>query len=327
MKHQNTISIVIPTFNRADSIKDVLDCLLNQECREDFNYETIIIDNNSKDKTREYVESYKPKFQGRLSYLFEPKQGKSYALNLGISQAKGEIIAFTDDDCLPENNYLINVYDTFQQYGQEVGIIGGKILPKWSTGSYPIWLNEIFTQPIELNTGIPNAKKSTFEGVLGILDFGDKPFIVDYSQKNHDRRKFFGANIAIRKNILQQFGGFREDKIITEDTEICTRIFRAGIKGIYCPNVIVYHKIQNKNFTPDYYYKWWFKHGINEELKVNYKRKFFHPLGIQIDYILETMSFFIKSFFIKDTFEKIILRCDGFFNLGQMIQIMKENII
>jgi len=301
--------------------------LCNQDKNEELDYEVIIVDNNSKDKTRECVESYMPKFQGRLRYLLEPKQGKSFALNLGISQAKGEIIAFTDDDCILERDYLMNICHTFQKYGQEVGILGGKILPKWSAGSYPDWLNEILIQPVELNNGIPNVRKITFEGVLGILDYGDKEFIIDYGKENPEKRKFYGANIAFRKEILQKYGGFSVDKAITEDTEICTRIFRARVKGVYAPGVKIYHKIQNKNFTPGYYYNWWFFHGIHEELKVKFKRKFFHPFGIQVDFILQTADLFKKSFLEKDQFQRINYRCNGFFNLGQMVQLFKQNIL
>lgn len=86
--YEPLISIIISTYNRCESLKDTLDSLLNQEIDGSFDYEVIITDNNSKDKTKEVVESCKEKFNGRLRYLFEPQQGKSYALNRAIKESK-----------------------------------------------------------------------------------------------------------------------------------------------------------------------------------------------------------------------------------------------
>lgn len=108
------ISVIISTYNRCESLKDTLDSLLNQERDDNFDYEVIVVDNNSSDKTKEVVvESYMPQFNGRLRYLFQPKQGKSYALNLAITKADGEIIAFTDDDCIAASDWLLRIKEEF----------------------------------------------------------------------------------------------------------------------------------------------------------------------------------------------------------------------
>lgn len=108
------ISVIISTYNRCESLKDTLNSLLTQECDGSFDYEIIVVDNNSKDKTKEVVGNYKQKFNGRLKYLFEPRQGKSFALNTAIQEAKGEIIAFTDDDCITPENWLLNAWNEMQ---------------------------------------------------------------------------------------------------------------------------------------------------------------------------------------------------------------------
>jgi len=86
MEEKDFISVIICTYNRCESLKDTLDSLLAQECDGTFNWEVIVVDNNSKDRTKEVVESYMHKFGGKLRYLFEPRQGKSHALNKEIKK-------------------------------------------------------------------------------------------------------------------------------------------------------------------------------------------------------------------------------------------------
>src|SRR3990167_2999593 len=92
------LSVIIATYNRCENLKEALRTLYQQENDGTFDYEIIVIDNNSKDQTREVVESFIAKEGLKVRYIFEPIQGKVYALNTGITHAKGEIVAFTDDD-------------------------------------------------------------------------------------------------------------------------------------------------------------------------------------------------------------------------------------
>jgi glycosyltransferase involved in cell wall biosynthesis len=319
------ITVLVCTYNRCECIKDTLEDLLAQQTNDQFTYEVIVVDNNSKDKTREIVASYLPKFSDSLQYLFEPTQGKSYALNRGIQAAQGEIIACIDDDCLLEKNYLLNLYRVFKELPLDVGVLGGKIFPKWMGDGYPAWLDKLFAQSAKLEDGSPNWEKISFEGPIGIMDFGPDPFIIDYRQKDYDVRRFYGANMAFRKKFLVEHGGFDVNKVICEDTEICERLFHAGVKGVYAPNVQVYHKIYAKKVTPAYYYHWRYVRG--KQAGVSYQRKFYHPLGIQLTFLLETFDFFKKSVDEKDIYKKVRYRGKGFFNLGQIINVAKQNII
>lgn len=132
MLNNNLITVIIATYNRYESLKDTLDSLLSQEGNNGFNYEVIVADNNSKDKTKETVNSYMPKFNGRLRYLFEPRQGKSYALNSGIKESNGEIIAFTDDDCMPEKKWIQKIFNKFKEDYKLDGLVGGV---NWTNGA------------------------------------------------------------------------------------------------------------------------------------------------------------------------------------------------
>jgi len=132
MEEKDFISVIICTYNRCESLKDTLDSLLAQECDGSFNWEVIVVDNNSKDKTKEVVESYMHKFGGKLRYVFEKNQGLSYARNTGIKEAKGEIIAFTDDDCIVEDKWLFKIKNIFQKDIQLDGVLGNAV---WGNGS------------------------------------------------------------------------------------------------------------------------------------------------------------------------------------------------
>ena len=321
------ISVIVPTYNRATVLKDTLECLIKQKTNGEFDYEIIVVDNNSKDNTREVVDSYIAQFQGSFMYVFEPKQARAHALNAGLKAAKGDIICCVDDDCLVEETYLGNINRVFQEYGPDVGVVGGKIFPKWLGNDYPFWLDAIFNQPARLENGAFNWTKISFEGVLGILDFGNEPFILDYTQKDCPRLQFYGANMAFRRSILERYGDFSAENPFGEDTEICKRLFNAGIKGIYAPSVGLYHKIPTDKGTPAFFYKWWFGRGIHMEIKEKYEPKFYYPFGIPMVLILKTIGLFQKSFQEKDLFSKIRFRWQGFFNLGQMTKLFKQNII
>jgi glycosyltransferase involved in cell wall biosynthesis len=320
------ITVIICTYNRCDCLKDILNCLLLQKTDKNFDYEVVIVDNNSKDKTKEIAESFIFQFQGRLRYFFEGKQGKPHALNLGIKEAKGDIIVSTDDDCILEENYLINIFKTFKELKDEIGFIGGKILPYWVGSKKPVWLDEVFLQPSEIDQSKPNWFKIFFEGPLGILDYGQKSFVIDYNQQKQGIRLFYGANMAFRKEVFKKFGTYRLDKRLTQDTEICIRLLKGGVKGLYAPDVKVYHKIKTNRITPGYYYRWYFLRGQYLENDEKYDKKFYHPLGIQFVFFSQTAKLFLKSLFEHSLSQKIYCRCQGVYNLGRMNKIAKKNI-
>ena len=87
-----------------------------QDCEEGFDYEVIIVDNNSKSPRKDILEPYIRKFKGKIVYLSEPKQGKCFAVNTGIKNAKGDIIALTDDDIVADKYWLSNIYRCFKKY-------------------------------------------------------------------------------------------------------------------------------------------------------------------------------------------------------------------
>src|SRR3712207_3639443 len=92
------LDVLIPTYNRHELLRRALASLLAADAPPGLDVRVTVVDNNSKDATRAAVEELMPKFGGRLSYLFEGRQGKSHALNSGIAATDGELVAIIDDD-------------------------------------------------------------------------------------------------------------------------------------------------------------------------------------------------------------------------------------
>lgn len=232
------ISVVIATYNRCRSLKDTLDSLLNQEYDGSFDYEVIVADNNSNDETKEAVESYKPQFNGRLGYLFEPKQGKSYALNTGIKEAKGEIVAFTDDDCVADKNWLKNIKNIFKN--KDVDILGGKVTPFFTT-PIPEWLQ--------------NYEKSILRYPLMLYDLGNK-----YLENDENKILPLGSNISLKKTSFSRFGDFSHAGR-AQDIEFCNKWHKLGAKIAYSPAVVVHHYTNPARMTKSYFRKYFFQTG------------------------------------------------------------------
>ncbi len=116
MKEQVMFSIITPCFNSEKTIKRTLESVLNQTCQD---YEYIIIDGGSTDKTLNIIKSYKPFFKEKLKVVSEKDDGIYDAMNKGIYRAQGEIIGIINSDDYYENNALENIlqyYDKKKKY-------------------------------------------------------------------------------------------------------------------------------------------------------------------------------------------------------------------
>ncbi len=108
------ISVVVPCYNAEGTIKYCIEALFSQNYPAD-QYEIIIVDNNSTDKSAEIVRRYP-----RVRLLSERKQGSYVARNRGLAEAKGEIIAFTDSDCVPVIGWLENIMAAMRSPGVDI---------------------------------------------------------------------------------------------------------------------------------------------------------------------------------------------------------------
>jgi glycosyltransferase involved in cell wall biosynthesis len=102
MKSNVKVSVVIPTYNRPDMLITLLKSLENQTFK---NFEVVVVVDGD-DKTANIVKNYKKNCPYPLEVEVIPNSGCSVARNRGISLAKSNIVAFTDDDCVPDNDWL-----------------------------------------------------------------------------------------------------------------------------------------------------------------------------------------------------------------------------
>ncbi len=236
------LSVVLATYNRATSLGVTLKSFSSLVCPGGLTWELVVVDNNSTDSTREVVEKFGTTVGFPVRYIFEKRQGKSAALNAGIGEAKGEIIAFTDDDVLVHCDWLANLKRTLDKF--DCAGIAGKVVPQWNHPK-PDWLR--------------------MEGQFAVTNF-------DLGEELREVRiPPLGANSAFRKDVFSKYGFFRLDlgpnggrhTITCEDWEFGERLIRGGEKIVYCPTAAVYHPVDPKRTTKKYFLSWYYYNGIS----------------------------------------------------------------
>lgn len=304
------LSVIISTCNRSESLKDTLNSLLVQEGIESLNYEIVIINNNSKDKTKDVIESYFPKFNGKLRYLFEHVQGKSVALNLAIKETGGEILAFTDDDCIVDKTWLANIYECFKKHDCEG--MGGRILPLYPD-NVPRWVKE---------------NRDILSGPIVNYDFGKNLQV--YEDNNFN--PFVGANMAFRKNCFNKYGLFRTDlgpgrKAWGDDTEFFMRLEAHSVNLYYYGLALVWHKVDKERVCYKYLAKWYLAIGRFMAKENRKKEDMHYCFGIP-RYLLRglaehTIMLIFKAFNTREFLEhwKRI-----FIHIGQILEYKKLKI-
>ncbi|OGX37054.1 MAG: hypothetical protein A3D87_01370 [Omnitrophica WOR_2 bacterium RIFCSPHIGHO2_02_FULL_50_17] len=271
------ISVVVATYNRCESLIKALQSIADQTGIDKADYEIIVVDNNSTDKTKEIVEGFKRAFPGNLIYLFEQRQGKTFALNKGIESTRGEIIAMTDDDCVADRNWLANIWKTFST--KNIDLLAGKVIAECD-GAWPEWLD-----------------KTKLHGPLAHHDKGDKYF------ENDDVRKILvtGANMIFRRTSVEKFGNFRFSGR-SQDTDLAYRWANLGAKIAYSPEAVVIHHNDPRRLTKSYFRKWYFLGGRNN--LIIFKENFFTgrsflgiPLWVFRDLFVTLMKY-LRSFLL-----------------------------
>lgn len=238
-----TVTVIVCTFNRSSYLLQTLESLALSSMPQGVDWEVLVVDNNSTDSTRQVVEGFCEKHKDRFHYLCEPASGKSHALNTGLRVAKGEIIAFTDDDVIVQPDWLQNLTGNLDDQGFSGA--GGKTLP-YGDFVLPDWLS--IEEPYNLGPILYAA-----------FDLGDSPKELE--------RPPYGVNMAFTRKMFAKYGIFRTDMgpqggnsslLASEDTDFGSRILKAGEKLRYQPNAIVRHhvfaqRLNKKNFLKKFY--------------------------------------------------------------------------
>jgi len=236
------ITVILCTYNRCQSLRRALNSAAALALPESVEWEILVVDNNSNDQTRKTVEEFCALYQGHFRYLFEPRPGKSHALNSGIRAAQADVLAFMDDDVVVDANWLQNL--TAALHNDEWAGAGGRIRTEW-TCSPPCWLSADSRHA----AGPLVAFHPMSEG--GQLSVAP-----------------IGTNMAFRREMFEKYGAFRVDlgprpgsELRNEDTEFGERLLAAGERFRYEPSALVDHPVSENRLKKEYFLAWWFNKG------------------------------------------------------------------
>jgi glycosyltransferase involved in cell wall biosynthesis len=236
-----TTSVILCTFNRCEILSKALASAAGLELPNSAAWELLVVDNNSTDRTREVVQEFCLRFPSHFRYLFEPRQGKSYALNTGIREARGDVIAFIDDDVVVESSWLHHLTAALHD-------------GHWAGAGGPIRPQQPFTPPdwIPLDDRYALAPLALFDPRLAPGPLAEPPY---------------GTNMAFHRSMFEKYGGFRVDlgpgtadgnPQKSEDSEFGHRLIGAGERLRFEPLAVVYHAVPPSRLEKSYFLDWWF---------------------------------------------------------------------
>jgi glycosyltransferase involved in cell wall biosynthesis len=233
------ISIIICTWNRSASLRRTLASLAVAELPL-AQHEVIVVDNNSSDDTRALITELQNSWpKGELRYVFEDRQGKQFALNAGIRHARGDILAFTDDDVEVDREWLLVIERVFST--ESVAVVGGVTKVIW---------------PCEP----PSWYSPEMSSVVAEVDLGSA--IIEPPPPGYTPA---GTNLIVRREVFSTIGAFSTEHFRHMDYEFGMRALKAGLRVRYEPALVVRTFLPESVVTPTYFRKWFFKQGIAME--------------------------------------------------------------
>ena len=194
-------SVVVPVRNAEATITECVRSLL--ELRGDPAPELVVVDNGSTDGTREALRA----FGDRIVVLHEARRGAAAARNAGISASRGELIAFTDADCIVEPDWLAELASALDD--PRVGVAGGTILATRDANQV-----ELFGESVHDHRSA--------------IDVYRPPYAITMSW-------------ASPRRVLEQVGGFDEGFLRCQDVDLSFRIVQAGYRLAFVPGAVVRH--------------------------------------------------------------------------------------
>ena len=214
------LSLIITTKNRAQSVLQCFGSAVQAIQRANVAAELIIVDNGSCDQTVQALSQRRLGINLPISILVQPRPGKALALNLALQNAKGDLLAFTDDDCLLHEDF-INDAVRHDKVEPRPALRGGRIL-LWDQTDLPITINTA-DQPSECSLSAQSMRHRSLAGFIN------------------------GCNLVMRRSIFDQLGPFDENfgpgspLFSAEDLDYSIRAYNAGILLQYVNDMTVYH--------------------------------------------------------------------------------------
>lgn len=246
------VTVTIQTYNQADSLRQTLQSLRALRCPDDFDYEILVVDNNSSDGTADVISECGSVLGMRLRRVFEPRQGLSHARNRAIAEARGEIICFIDDDVLVDPDWLAGHLKAYLADSRTVAV-GGRVLLRWPDG----WVRPAWLTP-------------DLEGFLGSVDAKVEGPIMRFP------RYPYGCNMSVRRSVAQQLGGFcprlgrkKASLISNEEKLFFHRIHVRNGQVAYAPEALVHHVVSPSRLSKRFFLKRAYAQGVSDVIFFN----------------------------------------------------------
>jgi len=210
------LSVVLSTYNRAETLRETIRCLANQDL-EPHQYEVIVIDDGSSDHTRAVVEEALPLVPFSLSYLHHPNRGPGYTQNRGIRAARAPVVLLMADDIFMMPGTLSAHLRGHEVHPESAAALLGNVRQ-----------SPALDQSVFLRTW-DSFRFSDFEGLVEV------PYY-----------RFWACNISVKRDFLLENGLFRETKgrggpAAHEDPELGYRLHQAGLRIFYDTKALGYH--------------------------------------------------------------------------------------
>jgi glycosyltransferase involved in cell wall biosynthesis len=244
------LSVIVPTWNRARLLQGTLDALAAQIVNDSLEWEIVVVDNDSRDETERVVASFSETTATPVRYVVERRPGASNARNRGLLEARGAILAFTDDDVLPAPDWVAAMVAAIERWNADG--VGGRILPRWEVPPPP-WL----------------TRSEALLSRLAIMADERSGFLAPAQT----RPQVWGANMAFRRDFFNKVGGFDPRRGVVhgklfrdEETDLIQRGLARGLKIAYDPTLTVFHRIGPDRMRKAYFRKLFFDAGQGRAL-------------------------------------------------------------
>ena len=237
------LSVIIPTRNRAKSLKVLLDSLQSAARPNSTKVEIIVVNNGSTDETSQILNEEAGIARPlELVVLHQPIPGKANAINLALTVAQGEILMIVDDDVSIHPQCLVKHLDAYEQ--SSFSAVQGKVQPGRDPEGQCADLRQLQKYNIPL------------------VDYGDAIIQI---------QGLTGTNMSFKREVLERIGAF-DVRLgpgaagFSEDTEFSMRIRRAGFKIGYTPHAIVYHELNPQRYGRAYNRDVEYRKGLSRSL-------------------------------------------------------------
>jgi GT2 family glycosyltransferase len=233
------VSVVIPTRNRCDSLRRLLQSLQDTRNLTEISLEVLVVDNGSTDGTARDLQEARCQWSV-LGALYEGRAGKNFALNRGIQEARGEILCLMDDDIVLDPGWLEELIKAYQTTRYDA--LQPRVLP----GKDP--------------SGKPAEGGRLYQYNIPVIDYGDSV---------RDLRGLTGVIMSFRREVIEKAGLFDERLPASGyhgDTDLSRRIRKAGFSIGYTPHVVVYHELNPDRYGVGYARLSQYRKGLSRSL-------------------------------------------------------------